>query len=305
MEKMKKVLIIMNPCSGTMRANKSLTEILQEFCRGGYETVIAMTQKRGDGTVIARERAADADLLVAIGGDGTFNEVAAGLLESGTKKPLGYIPAGSTNDFASGLGLSKGLVKAARDIVNGTPRPLDMGSFNGRTFSYVASFGAFTNTSYSVSQSMKNMLGHMAYILSGIKDVFSLGSYAYAIDMVNESDGTKFSGKYIFGAVCNSTSMGGVLTLSKDQVDYNDGLFEVLMIEYPTNLIKLNQIVTALTTQKYEECDAISFFRSSCLRINASEDMDWTLDGEYQKGNGEIVIRNERSALDLVMPPRD
>lgn len=295
---MKQLLMIMNPQAGTMKGSKYLSDIVSVFCTGGYEVIVAMTQGRGDGTVIARGRGSRADIVVAVGGDGTFNEVAAGILESGKKTVMGYIPAGSTNDFASSLGLSKGVVQAAHDIVNGKVYPIDMGSFNGRYFSYVASFGAFTSTSYNVSQSLKNTMGHMAYILAGIRDVFSLKSYELEI----ENQGKKFGGKYIFGAICNSTSMGGILTLDRSLVDLNDGKFEVLLIKFPGNLIELNQVVMALTAQNYQDCPMFEFFRTSDIRIRASEDMDWTLDGEFQKGAGKIEIRNDKSALNLVLP---
>ena len=151
---MKRVLIILNPCAGTKQANKYFVDIIDIFCRAGYETVAATTEKRGDGTEFARSRAKDFDLIVCIGGDGTFNEVIAGVIESGEDVPIGYIPAGSTNDFANSLSLSKNVVQAARDIVGGVPRSLDIGCFNGRYFSYVASFGAFTRASYEAPQSI-------------------------------------------------------------------------------------------------------------------------------------------------------
>ena len=170
----KKNLIIMNPCSGKKKANKFLTDIVDLFTKDGYMNTVLTTLKQGDGTVYAKEYARDYDLITCIGGDGTFNEVVAGLLENDIDVPIGYIPAGSTNDFASSLNLSSGIVKAAEDIVKGERVPLDIGSFNGRKFSYVASFGAFTQTSYSTPQSVKNMLGHLAYVLEGAASITSI-----------------------------------------------------------------------------------------------------------------------------------
>ncbi|MDD5922664.1 MAG: YegS/Rv2252/BmrU family lipid kinase, partial [Eubacteriales bacterium] len=215
---MKRLLMIINPKAGTKQAERYLADICGVFCEAGYETIVAVTTKRGDGTVIARERAKDADLVVAVGGDGTFNEVVAGVLESGAGKTIGYIPAGTTNDFAAGLGLSTNLVEAAKDIVNGEETELDIGSFNGRYFSYVASFGAFTNTSYEVPQSLKNLFGHMAYILQGATDILKIKSYR--VELRNEEG--VYGANYIFGAICNSTSMGGILSLDKNVVDMSD-----------------------------------------------------------------------------------
>ena len=292
---MKRVLIVLNPCAGTRQANRYFVEIIEVFCNAGYRVEVKTTAKRGEGTDIVKQRAEDFDLLVCIGGDGTFNEVVEGLLESGVRIPLGYIPAGSTNDFASSMGLSKDIVQAARDIVEGQPRSLDIGSFNGRYFSYVASFGAFTRASYEAPQSIKNALGHLAYILEGIKDIPSIKPEKLWLKV---EQGT-YGGDYLFGAVCNSTSVGGLLTLSEDLVDMNDGKFEVILIKSPSNILELNQILFALTTQNYNT-PLISFFSSGHLTITADPDMPWTLDGEYQEGCAEIEVKNIKGAIQLI-----
>lgn len=296
---MKRVLIILNPCSGTKQANKNMVEILQVFGKNGYETEVAVTGKAGDAVEIARTKAECVDLIVAIGGDGTFNEVLSGVMASGVDVKLGYIPAGSTNDFATSLGLSREVVKAANDIVSGEAKTLDVGSFDGRIFSYVASFGAFTKASYEAPQSIKNALGHVAYILQGIKDIPSIKGEQLWFKM---NQGT-YGGKYIFGAISNSTSVGGILTLDESLVDMNDGKFEVLLIKSPSNLIELNQIIFALTTSNYNS-PMISFFSTEEVEIIADEDMPWTLDGEYQEGKDNIIVKNIHNAIRLVVPKK-
>jgi len=294
---MKRLLMIINPKAGKMQAAKYLADIVDVFCKGGYETIVATTAERGHGTEIARERAADADVVVAVGGDGTFNEVVAGVMESGADVPIGYLPAGTTNDFASSLGIPKNIVDAARVVVSGTPKTVDIGSFNGRYFSYVASFGAFTSTSYDVPQNLKNLLGHTAYILEGVRDVLSIKPLY--VELKNEVG--VYGNKYLFGAVCNSTSMGGIVKLDADVVDMNDGLFEVLLVRAPSNILELNQEIVALTSQKYDNCPLISFFTASELTVKADPEMDWTLDGEYQKGTENIVIKNLKSAIRIIL----
>ena len=232
---MKKNLMIMNPCSGKRQANKLLTDMVELFTKNGYMTTVLTTTARGDGTLYAAEHGGDFDLITCVGGDGTFNEVVAGIVESNRKIPVGYIPAGSTNDFANSLGLSTDVMKAARDIISGEKISLDIGSFNGRKFSYVASFGAFTQTSYSTPQSVKNMLGHLAYILEGVTSLTSIRPQHLRI----EANGVVYDGDYIFGAVSNSTSLAGILTLSPEYVDMGDGLFELLLVKMPRNLICL------------------------------------------------------------------
>ncbi|MFR2966300.1 MAG: diacylglycerol/lipid kinase family protein [Anaerovoracaceae bacterium] len=223
---MKENLIIINPCSGKKRANRYLVNIVDTFTKAGYVFVLTTT-RQGDGTMYAAEYGGDFDLVTCIGGDGSFNEVVAGLLEKGHKTPIGYIPAGSTNDFASSLNLSTEIVKAARDIVNGKKIPLDIGSFNGRKFSYVASFGAFTQTSYATPQNIKNALGHLAYILEGVTSITSIKKEHISV----EADGQIYEDDYIFGAVHSRSGWNNHHQI--EYVDMNDGFFELLLIKSP------------------------------------------------------------------------
>ncbi len=297
---MKKLLILMNPCSGKKKANRVLAEIIDILNRGGFDVTAYMTAARGDATTVAAERAAEFDIILCIGGDGTFNEVISGLYSVGSKTPVAYIPAGSTNDFANSLKLSKDLLQAARDVVEGTPRPLDIGRFNDRYFSYIASFGAFTRASYATSQSLKNALGHFAYILSGVKEIASIRSKHLRLTL---ADGTVFEDDYIFGAISNSTSVAGLLTLAPDLVDMNDGLFEILLIRKPKNPLELSDCVLALTTQDYNT-PMLTMASSARVEIEAPEDMDWTLDGERADGAAHCTVENLHSAVNVITNPK-
>ncbi len=294
----KKMLVIMNPFAGTRQANKYLAGILDIFCKGGFDVNIAMTQKAGDGIKIAEERAAENDMIVAIGGDGTFNEVVAGVLNTGSDTPIGYVPGGTTNDFATSVGLNTSTLEAAQSIVSGRKQRFDIGEFNGRYFSYVASFGAFTSTAYNVPQDLKNAIGHAAYVLSGITDVVNIKPLHLKVS----SEGYTYEDDYIFGAICNSTSMGGIINLKSSDVDMNDGLFEVMLIKAPKDIIDLQSIIFALSTQSYNECEQISFFSSAKVNIEAPADMPWTLDGEYQEPCIKVAINNVYNAIQLMLP---
>ena len=294
---MKKMLLVMNPCSGKKKANRALADIIGIFNRGGYDVTVYMTAARGDATRVVAERAKEFDLIVCAGGDGTFNEMVSGLLSAGHKTPVGYLPAGSTNDFANSLHLSKGLLKAAQDIVEGEPQNLDIGRFNGRYFSYIASFGAFTRASYATSQSVKNVLGHLAYILSGIKEIPSIRSRRLRLTL---EDGTVLEDDYIFGAISNSTSVAGVLTLSEELVDMNDGVFELLLVRKPHSLLELNDCVLALTTQDYHT-PMLTFTSTHFVEIEAPEDMDWTLDGEQEAGRSHCTAENLHDAIRIMV----
>ena len=294
---MKRLLLIMNPASGTKKANPHLTEILSIFSQADYACTVWMTRKRGDATELAARYGAEADLIVCIGGDGTFNEVVTGAVSAGIKTPIGYIPAGSTNDFAASLGLPKNVIQAAQAIVAGKPRAFDVGRFRDRNFTYVASFGAFTKTSYATSQSVKNALGHLAYILGGIAELSSLHRYHVAVTL---DDGEREEGDYIFGAVSNSTSVGGILTLDPEIVDMNDGQFELLLVKYPKNAAELAEVILSLTSQKYDS-PSLLFRPARKLLVEAAPGMDWTLDGEFAKGSERIEIENLHSAINIMV----
>ena len=295
---MKKLLVIMNPCSGKKKANAHLADIISVFNRANYEVTVYMTTARGDATTIAALHGACYDLLVCIGGDGTFNEVITGLHNSGTKTPIGYIPAGSTNDFANSLHLSKDLLDAARDIVEGQPHNLDIGKFNERCFSYIASFGAFTRASYATPQSLKNLLGHTAYLLAGVKEITAIRSHRVKFTTEN---GSVFEDDYIFGAISNSTSVAGILTLDPKIVDMNDGLFELLLVRKPRNPLELGDCILALKTQDYNS-PMLTLVSTSTVLVETAEDLDWTLDGEYERGSSFCTITNLHSAVNLILP---
>ena len=296
---MKKLLLILNPCSGKKKASHALADVVNVFNRGGYDVTVYITAARGDATTVVAQRAPEFDLVVCAGGDGTFNETISGLLAGGHDTPIGYLPAGSTNDFASSLHLSKNLVEAARDIVEGTPRRLDVGRFNDRYFSYVASFGAFTRASYATSQNVKNALGHLAYLLSGIKELAYIRSRRLRFTL---DDGRVLEDEYIFGAISNSTSVAGILTLSEDLVDMNDGVFELLLVRKPENLLELNDCVLALTTQDYHT-PMLTFTSTRSVEIEAPDDMDWTLDGEREPGRAHCRAENLHDAIRIVTRP--
>ena len=293
---LKKLHLIINPNAGTRQARRFLPEIISVFNRAGYLCSVYVTEKRGDAADFAREHAGEADLVVACGGDGTLNEVITGLQLGGHKAFLGYIPCGSTNDFASGLGLPTAPLIAAEAIVSGSPRALDVGLFApDRYFSYTASFGAFTSVSWSTPQNVKNVLGHAAYILEGIRSLADIRP----IHMRITADGRQYENDYIFGAICNSTSLGGVLKLEDSAVHMNDGLFEALFIPFPPDLIVLNRILNALRTHHYED-ESLHFLRASSFVFEGAPEVTWTLDGETAEGSSKVEIRNVRDAIRLI-----
>ena len=292
---MKKMLFVINPLAGTRKAGKCLPEILSVFNQAGYDVTVRITSDAGDCTRTVERLADQVELIVCCGGDGTFNEAVTGLMNCGLDVPLGYIPAGSTNDFARSLSLETDFVKAAEQIVSGTPRRYDIGQFGQRYFTYVASFGAFTRASYATPQNLKNIFGHAAYLLEGIQELGQIKP----IRMQLAVDGHVFDEDFLFGAVCNSTSVAGILTLDPTQVDMADGKFEVLLIRPPKDLLELSKCIQGLQSQQYDS-PMITFCSASRVLLNANPDLSWSLDGEQGNAEGQLEIRNLNKAIQLI-----
>lgn len=293
---MKRLLMLMNPYAGTQQGKQYLADILALFFERGYEPLTFVSHKPGDSTRLAQTYGSQVDLVVCAGGDGTLNEVLTGLITAGCQTPVGYIPCGSTNDFASSLHLSRDILEAARDIMDGRVQLLDAGKFGDRYFSYIASFGAFTRVSYATPQHMKNLLGHFAYILEGIRDIGDLKPRHIRV----ESAETSLEGDYLFGAVCNSTSVGGLLKLDPNVVDLSDGQFEVILLKQPANLLELNECLWKLNQQRYDT-PMVEFFRTNRVMFHTPGAPDWTLDGEYAPGMEQVEIVNMHHAFRLIV----
>ena len=294
---METLLFVMNPYSGTRKAAKVLPDILSVFNRAGYKVIAHMTDGVGDAESFVRSNARDADLVVCCGGDGTLHETVSGLLRSCVDIPMGYIPAGSTNDFATSLKLSTDPVQAALDIVTGHEEAFDIGMFGDRYFSYVASFGAFTRVSYATPQSVKNTLGHTAYLLSGIQELSQIKAVPVRLELADRV----IEDTFVFGAICNSTSVGGVLTLDANQVNLQDGKFELLLVRAPKDVTELGECILALQQKQYN-CKMITFLSTDKVTVTTGWELDWALDGEWAPGQGEIRAENLHNAYRLILP---
>ena len=290
------LLFIVNPRAGRTRSTAPLFDAVAHFCASGYLVDLRLTQAREDATRLARELGGKFDAVVCCGGDGTLNETVTGLMDLPSPPPLGYIPAGSTNDFAASLHLPDQPLEAARVITASGGRPLDVGSFNGRPFIYVASFGAFTRASYSAPQNVKNDLGHLAYILEGVKDLSTLRPYRASVATEEEC----FDGEFLFGAVTNATSVGGLVKLREDQVCLDDGLFELLLIPNPKSIADLQGLARSLLLQDFTGGGVI-FRHVHTLTVQTPEDLPWALDGEFDPGGAQVEIHNLHRRLTFLI----
>ena len=293
---MKKMLFVMNPYSGTRKANQYLPEIISLFNQAGFDVTVRMTSGPQDAAAVVERLAGESDVVVCCGGDGTFNETVTGVLRSGVDAPIGYIPAGSTNDFAASLKLSTNIMQAAQDIVEGVPNRYDVGKFGDRYFSYVASFGAFTKASYTTPQSVKNVLGHTAYVLEGIQELSQIRREHLRLEL----NGEVIEDDFIFGAISNSTSVGGILTLDPSRVDMADGKLEVLLVRMPKDLLELSECIRAVKAMDYNNCATISFRSAEKIRVFADPEMLWTLDGEREEGHEMVEVENVHNAIRIL-----
>ena len=293
----KKMLFVVNPKAGKARIKNHLLEIVDMFIKAGYEVTVHITQDRGDALNVVKNREARYDIIVCSGGDGTLDEVVTGMVKSGKPLPIGYIPAGSTNDFANSLKLPSNMKKSAEVVLKGEKFACDIGSFNRDVFVYVAAFGMFTDVSYGTDQEMKNMLGHMAYILEGMKRLTALKSY----QMKFSYGGTVIEGDFLYGMITNSISVGGFKRLTGKNVALNDGELEVTLIRRPTNAAELNQLITALLEQNTES-EFIYWFKTSELTVEAQEPIAWTLDGEYGGEHKKVQIKDFKEAMQIIVP---
>lgn len=293
---MKKLLFIYNANAGTGILKPKLADVIDIFVKAGYDVTAYPTQRYHDALAKVRAYKDDYDLVVCSGGDGTLDEVVTGMCNRKKKIPIGYIPAGTTNDFAKSLHISREVLEAADTAVNGVPFPCDVGAFNDDYFVYIAAFGLFTDVSYETKQSMKNVLGHLAYLLEGTKRIFNVPSYHVKVTY----DGNTLEDDFIFGMVTNSRSVGGFKGIIGKHVAFDDGLFEVTLIKTPTNPMELNEIIASLVIKQIDSAHMYSF-RTSEIRFESVEEIPWTLDGEFGGEHDDVLVLNKKQELAIMV----
>ena len=290
------MLFVFNPKAGKGKIKTHLLDIVDIFSSHDYEIIIRSTQAPRDAYEKAKEYANSVDMIVCSGGDGTLDEVVTGIMEAESSVPIGYIPTGSTNDFANSLFMPKNMTKVAEMIMEEELYHCDIGRFNQKTFAYVAAFGLFTDVSYETDQDLKNVLGHVAYVLEGVKRLFDIKSYHMKVT----SDEVQAEDDFIVGMITNSRSVGGFKNLTGKNVDMNDGLFEVTLIVHPKNPLQLQEIITALVMAE-DNTDLIYSFKTKKLTIESDEEVPWTLDGEFGGDHSYVDIENRHKALNLYL----
>lgn len=296
---MKKVFFVYNQHSGKAQIKNQLMDIIDILTKADFEVTCHPTQKRGDATNVVRNRRPDYDMIICSGGDGTLDEVVTGMMESSFRTPIGYIPAGSTNDFANSLKIPKDMKDAAEMITMCNLFPCDVGQFNHDTFVYIAAFGLFTDVSYETPQDMKNVLGHMAYILEGMKRLSEVRSF----HMTVKTDEATYEDDFAFGMVTNSISVGGFKRITGKNVTLDDGVFEVTLIKKPNNMIELNRLGQSFLTRTLDT-DLMISFKTGHVEFTCDEEIPWTLDGENGGIHQKVVVKNINKGIEICVPKK-
>lgn len=292
---MKKMLIIANPNSGKGKNEEIIPNIVKILSQK-YDCTLVRTTKQGDGKILAQNAPDDTDVITCLGGDGTLSEVAFGISKRKKNVPIGYIPTGTTNDFAKGLGIPCDWEKAAERILQGKPQIIDLGMASKRSFVYIASFGIFTKTSYATSQKMKKALGHTAYVLSGLKELFPIR--AQRVKVI--ADGVELEENFVFGCVSNTYSFGGLFNFTKASVSLSDGEFEVLLVKNCFNIFKLLSCLIAVSKHNYEHKNIV-FFKTNSIEFITDSPMQWSLDGEHYEGQKDEIIKVEKQKISIIV----
>ena len=293
----KQMLFVYNPSAGKAQIRSNLLVIIDTFVKAGYEVTAYPTQAPGDAVKAVKERRAGYNIVVCSGGDGTLDEVVTGMMKSEERLPVGYVPAGSTNDFANSLKIPKNMLQAADVVVNGRTFACDVGKFNSGIFIYVAAFGILTDVSYGTSQDTKNVLGHAAYLIEGVKRLPSVRAYPLKITC----NGEVIEGEFLYGMVTNSHSVGGFRGITGQNVALDDGLFEVTLIRKPTNPLDINNIIRALVDKRVKS-EHIYTFTTQKLKVESEEPVAWTLDGEFGGEHQSVVVESWHQALAIRVP---
>ena len=295
-----KLMLIINPAAGRGEGASVCGHLLDLYDQAGFECRVHFTREAGDAQRFAASCDESVDMLVCVGGDGTMSETLAGLVKAKAQPPLCYVPLGSTNDLARSLNLPTEPIEAGWLALEGERTRLDAGMFDDKTFSYVASFGAFTSTSYETDRALKNKLGHFAYVLTGAKELPNIHAYPVRVEC---SEGT-IEGRFIFGAVCNASRVGGTLKLPVTQDNFSDGKLELFMVREPRDLNELSQLLLALVGGNYTH-ELIECHTVTEATFYMPDDMAWSLDGEKAEAGKTVHIRTLPQAYEMMLPYKE
>lgn len=294
----KKVLMIVNPISGKKKKERYFSLIRLYLKRQGYDIYMKFTTKEKNASYIIENFNKPYDVILACGGDGTLSEITHGLYKIKKQVPIGFIPSGTTNDYARSLHIPIRKKKLSKNLSSYKVIKTDLGTFNEKTFNYVAAFGLFSKASYSVHRKLKNTIGRLAYILYGIKELFSYKTYK----MRFEFDDKIIEDNFIFGSISNSRYIGGFKVFRKRGIQFNDGEFEVLLIKSPKNLLDTILLIFKVIFGNFKDKNIV-YFKTKKLHIQSlSNECVWSIDGEFGGDAKDVTITVKRDWNYFLVP---
>lgn len=293
----RKVLILVNPKAGRARIKKDIKEIEENLEKLNYGVVTKYTTKKANGTEVIRSYDGDYDILIVCGGDGTLNEATQGLYETKKKVWVGFIPIGTTNDFAKSLKVSFDKTDISTNINKYNCEKVDLGLFNDKVFNYSAAFGMFSKVSYDTSTKWKNKIGRLAYLGTATKEIFNIKPYKMNV----LADEKNIEDEFIFGSVSNSNYIGGFNMFKDEEIKLNDGKFEVVLVKKPRNIFDTAKVAFKIINGKLED-ENIYYFKTSQIEMKSEEQIDWSLDGEFGGKKDKVKINNMKETIEYIMP---
>ena len=272
---MQRCVLICNPNSGKNDKKYLTREFKKILSERGYSTTVIFTKYSGHAKGIIKSLE-NIDLVISLGGDGTFNEIVCGNLKRKEKLLLSHIPLGTTNDIGAMFGMGKDPIENLKMVLDGIVKQVDICKFNDSYFVYVAGLGKFVNIAYDTPREMKEKYGYFAYLINAIK---SFNSKTKLFEVEFKSNGEVYRGLYSFMLICNASRMGGIDVF--DDVKLDDGKFEVLL----SNITRKKDIVKSLLMIKTSDITKVPgfyYFKTDSLKVKLYKkpDKHWCLDGE-------------------------
>jgi YegS/Rv2252/BmrU family lipid kinase len=297
----KKILFVVNKKTGAGKNSSKVYEAVREFAAAGYATTICPIDigLRMEAADFLREE--QYDKVICMGGDGTLSHTVSSVMELENRPVIGYIPAGTTNDFSHNIGLGKDIKRAALTAVYGDRFSFDIGKFNDRYVTYVAVFGAFSDVSYGTNQYFKNIFGHAAYVIKGI--AAAPKSLSDKSHMKIETDEETIEGDFVFGAIGNTFTVGGFRLNEMKRENLHDGYFELILIPAPKSKSELPRIAASILRDKVDSPYVI-FRRIKRARITAEQNTAWTIDGEEGGNITQADFEVAPEAVTVMVPER-
>jgi YegS/Rv2252/BmrU family lipid kinase len=297
----KKILFVVNKKTGAGKNSSKVYEAVREFAAAGYATTICPIDigLRMEAADFLREE--QYDKVICMGGDGTLSHTVTSVMELEDRPVIGYIPAGTTNDFSHNIGLGKDIKRAALTAVYGDRLSFDIGKFNDRYVTYVAVFGAFSDVSYGTNQYFKNVFGHAAYVIKGI--AAAPKSLSDKSHMKIETDDETIEGDFVFGAIGNTFTVGGFRLNEMKRENLHDGYFELILIPAPKSKSELPRIAASILRDKVDSPYVI-FRRIKRARITAEQNTAWTIDGEEGGNITQADFEVAPEAVTVMVPER-